>query len=405
MSDHTNGSGSSATASWPPRSSFDVEGKRAQLVDVERDASDPSLWDDPARGQQLTQRLARLRDHLDRYERLERSLGDLEATDELLEDETDPELTRELEAGLERLERDLEGVELTALLSGPTTTTTRSPRSRRARAARSPRLDRHAAADVRAVGREAGLPLGDRRDPPGGGGDQVRDVHAARDERLRAPVRRARRPPLGPHQSVRLTKRHVVRGARRDPAPRGRRGEEVEIPDEDLRIDVFRSSGPGGQSVNTTDSAVRITHLPSGIVVACQNERSQLQNRAVAMRILKARLAELERRKRDEEMDVLRGERKAVDFGSQIRSYARPVPDGEGSSDRARDGRPLAGPRRGHRSIHRGRAQASGGGERVGLASSPSRLRRSNARATIGADRRTSQPPAPSASPSVTASS
>jgi peptide chain release factor 2 len=97
--------------------------------------------------------------------------------------------------------------------------------------------------------------------------------------------------------------------------------EEVEIPEEDLRIDVYRSSGPGGQSVNTTDSAVRITHLPTGIVVACQNERSQFQNRAVAMRILKARLAELERRKREEELNDLRGERKAVDFGSQIRSY------------------------------------------------------------------------------------
>jgi peptide chain release factor 2 len=97
--------------------------------------------------------------------------------------------------------------------------------------------------------------------------------------------------------------------------------EEVDLPDDELRIDVFRSSGPGGQSVNTTDSAVRITHLPTGIAVACQNERSQLQNRAVAMRILKARLAERERRQREEEMEELRGERKAVDFGSQIRSY------------------------------------------------------------------------------------
>ena len=73
--------------------------------------------------------------------------------------------------------------------------------------------------------------------------------------------------------------------------------------------------------MNTTDSAVRITHLPTGLVAACQNERSQLQNKAVAMQILKARLAEMERRKRDEEMDSIRGERKAVDFGSQIRSY------------------------------------------------------------------------------------
>ena len=101
------------------RSSFDVDGKRAQLSDLEREASDPSLWDDPTRGQELTQRLARLRDQVDRYERLDRTLGDLEATDELLEGETDPDLARELATGLEDLERDVEAVELTALLSGP----------------------------------------------------------------------------------------------------------------------------------------------------------------------------------------------------------------------------------------------------------------------------------------------
>ena len=97
--------------------------------------------------------------------------------------------------------------------------------------------------------------------------------------------------------------------------------EDVEIDPKDLRIDVYRSTGPGGQSVNTTDSAVRITHLPTGLTAACQNERSQLQNRAVAMRILKARLAELERRKREEKIENLRGERRGIDFGSQIRSY------------------------------------------------------------------------------------
>ena len=97
--------------------------------------------------------------------------------------------------------------------------------------------------------------------------------------------------------------------------------EDVDIDPKDLRIDVYRSTGPGGQSVNTTDSAVRITHLPTGITAACQNERSQLQNRAVAMRILKARLAELERRKREEKLENLRGERRGIDFGSQIRSY------------------------------------------------------------------------------------
>src|SRR5207244_9726302 len=97
--------------------------------------------------------------------------------------------------------------------------------------------------------------------------------------------------------------------------------EEVEIDPKDLRIDIYRSSGPGGQSVNTTDSAVRITHLPTGITAACQNERSQIQNRAVAMRILKARLAALARRQRQERIENLRGERMDIEFGSQIRSY------------------------------------------------------------------------------------
>ena len=96
---------------------------------------------------------------------------------------------------------------------------------------------------------------------------------------------------------------------------------DVRVEEKDLRVDVYRSSGPGGQGVNTTDSAVRITHLPTGITAACQNERSQLQNRAVAMRILKARLAERMREEQQSNLENLRGERKGIDFGSQIRSY------------------------------------------------------------------------------------
>lgn len=130
----------------------------------------------------------------------------------------------------------------------------------------------------------------------------------------------------GVHRLVRISpfdsnsRRHTS-FASLDVIPEVEEDAELDIDPTELRIDVFRSGGPGGQSVNTTDSAIRITHLPTGTVVSVQNERSQLQNRAVAMKILASRLAELARREKQKEMDQIRGEQMEIGFGSQIRSY------------------------------------------------------------------------------------
>src|SRR5262249_49418928 len=130
----------------------------------------------------------------------------------------------------------------------------------------------------------------------------------------------------GVHRLIRISPfdanaRRQTAFASLDCVPAIEAAEQPEIEEKDLRIDTYRSSGAGGQHVNVTDSAVRITHLPTGIVVSCQNERSQLQNRAKAMEILAARLAERLREERRKELDALSGEKRDVAFGNQIRTY------------------------------------------------------------------------------------
>jgi peptide chain release factor 2 len=309
----------------PRRSSFDVEGKRAQGVELQEQASDPSLWDDPARGQAITSKLARLKAQVDRYDALYARVEDAEAMDQLLAVESDAELSRELPVAVNALEADVERLELAALLSGPYDA-----------------ADAIATINAGAGGTESQdwaemlLRMYTRWAERDGFDAEVDDIQHGEEAGIKSATFTVKGTNIygllsaerGVHRLVRISpfdqqKRRHTSFASLDVIPMLEESDEedVEISPEDLRIDVYRSSGPGGQSVNTTDSAVRITHLPTGIVAACQNERSQLQNKAVAMRILKSRLAELERHRRDEEMASIRGERKAVDFGSQIRSY------------------------------------------------------------------------------------
>ena len=309
----------------PPGGSFDVEGKRSRAAELEAQAADPGLWGDPDRARQVTSKLSGLKADIDRYDALARRLDDAQAIDELLAEADDPDLAAELASSLHSLEADVDELELVALLSGT--------------------YDSHdaiATVQAGAGGTESQdwaemlLRMFLRWAERHGFEVEVDEIHYGEEAGIKSATFQVHGHNVygllsaerGVHRLVRISpfdaqKRRHTSFASLDviPALEQTEADDVPIDENDLRIDVYRSSGPGGQSVNTTDSAVRITHLPTGLVVACQNERSQLQNRAVAMSILKARLAELERRKREEQMSEIRGQRKAVDFGSQIRSY------------------------------------------------------------------------------------
>jgi peptide chain release factor 2 len=281
------------------------------------------VWDDPVEGQRLTTHLSRLNDDLTRYDKLVKDLDNLKVLDELTSSEDDAELTGELKAKLQSLVRELDHVELTNLLSGEYD-----------------RSDAIASLHAGAGGIDSQdwtdmlLRMYLRWAEQEGFETELDEVLPGEEAGIKSATFTLKGPNAygllsaerGVHRLVRLSpfdqahRRHTS-FASLDVIPLLPEDEEVEIDPKELRIDTYRSSSAGGQHVNVTDSAVRITHLSTGISAACQNERSQMQNRAVAMRILKARLAERARREREQKIESLRGEQMGIDFGSQIRSY------------------------------------------------------------------------------------
>ena len=300
-----------------------LDAKRADLTLLEERTTAPDFWEDQSRAQQVMAQAAGLRDEIASYESIVADLDELEVANELAVAEGDEDLAAEATAAVRDLTRrsnDLElatwftgefdaGDALVTILPGQGGLEAQDWAEMLMKMLTKYAASRKWSVDVHDV--PAGVELGIDR--------AVFTVHGRNAYGMLNSEH-------GVHRLVRISptdekKRRQTTFARIEVLPVLPDDVEVEIRDEDLRIDVYRSSGPGGQSVNTTDSAVRITHIPTGLVVTCQNEKSQLKNRETAMKILRSRLYELEQEKRRAEIDALKGEKQQISFGSQIRNY------------------------------------------------------------------------------------
>jgi peptide chain release factor 2 len=305
------------------RSSFDLDAKQRELNALREQSAAPDLWENPDRARRVLRRMSAVEADVEEVRQLSRQLSDLETLNGLAIEEDDEATAAEVRQGLEALTAKVDDLEVLALLSGEYD-------------------DRDAIVTIH----------------PGAGGTEsqdwaemlwrmetrwaerrgfkvtVNDYQEGDEAGIKSVTLTIEGPRVygllsaeaGTHRLVRISpfdqaRRRHTSFAAVDVIPVLEDEDAPEIDESDLRIDIYRSSGPGGQGVNTTDSAVRITHLPTGIVVAVQNERSQLANKTIALKILAARLAERARKEREQQLAALRGERGEIAFGNQIRSY------------------------------------------------------------------------------------
>jgi peptide chain release factor 2 len=301
---------------------LDLDALRREVAELEEQAGRPDLWDDPDRAQRVTSRLSYVQGEIRRVEDLRRRLDDLGVLHELAESEDDAETRNEAHAELVALRKAISEMEVRTLLSGEYD-------AREALVTIKAEAGGVDAADWAETLLRMYLRWAERHGYP----TEVYETSYAEEAGIKSATFAVKAPYAygtlagehGTHRLVRISpydnqSRRQTSFAGVDVVPVVEQSDEVEIDESEIRVDVYRSSGPGGQGVNTTDSAVRITHLPTGIVVSCQNERSQLQNRATAMAVLRAKLLELRRQEEKAQIDALRGDG-GRSWGTQIRSY------------------------------------------------------------------------------------
>ncbi|MDM8098764.1 peptide chain release factor 2 [Oceanobacillus oncorhynchi] len=305
------------------RGSLDLEQKKARIAELEALMADPAFWDDQNQAQTVIQESNGLKSYVDSFEEIEETLDNLEVSYELVKEENDQELFEDLQLELKDFKEKVNKFELQLLLSEPYD-------------ANNAILELH----------------------PGAGGTESQDwasmllrmyqrwaeSHSFSVETIdylpgdEAGVKSVTllikghnvygylKAEKGVHRLVRISpfdssgRRHTS-FVSCDVTPEMSDDVDIDVKTEDLKIDTYRASGAGGQHVNTTDSAVRITHLPTNIIVTCQNERSQIKNREQAMKMLKSKLYQLEIEKQRQELAEIRGEQMEIGWGSQIRSY------------------------------------------------------------------------------------
>ncbi len=295
---------------------------RREADNLRERAGDPGLWDDQERAQAVTRRLSYLQGELARLEGLRQRLDDTRVMFELAASENDEPTREEAVRDLAKLRKEIDQLEIRTLLSGEYD-------AREALITINAQAGGADAADWAEGLRRIYLRWSERHGYP----TEIYDTSYAEEAGIKSTTFAVKAPYAygtlrgehGTHRMVRISKydnqgRRQTSFAGVDVIPVVERTDHIEIPDDDIRVDVYRSSGPGGQGVNTTDSAVRITHLPTGIVVSCQNERSQIQNKASAMAVLQAKLLERKREEQAAKMAELRGDG-AGSWGTQIRNY------------------------------------------------------------------------------------